>query len=346
MVDEVKFRKKRGEDGFPSSIPIGTNVPLRDSSKTKDVNIFKGTLIVASKTKTEINTTDRIKKIFSDPKKLVKLGGEWIRKLNENLIKLANFIFKVPDELREEINEIVNEISKVHAVLANVIYCLEQLVGKEEVTERKSRKSNLVSKLLKSSKDGELTVEDIMSYGKNRSVPPQVHIGEIKGKLKIKPVRNSLLFSHKPDGGFWTSTFTPDGEYCSDWAEWLVVEYGESTDKSKIKAYVLIPRKDAKVYVIDSAEDYLKLVQKYPRIIRCGTTAVDWEKVAKDYDGVRLTRRGLEEVASPASLVHRLTQMKVEDLYGWDVESTVWFRDVFEKIIPIEKIKDLKAKLP
>jgi len=53
---------------------------------------------------------------------------------------------------------------------------------------------------------------------------------------------------------------------------------------------------------------------------------MDWEEIAKHYDGVMLTEAGQVHTRYSRPL----------SLYGWDCESTVWFRDVFEGVKKIE----------
>jgi len=149
--------------------------------------------------------------------------------------------------------------------------------------------------------------------------------------FKIEPVRKSV---RKPMGGLWTSTFTPDREYCSDWIEWCCSEMPEWVSG---ECYLIKPSNDVKVYEINSKEDFENLYMKYPRNIKIGDyihRGIDWEKVCKDYDAVHLTERGLSEIGT--------------SLYGfelWDVESTFWCRPKFSEIKHISEVKDRKCKV-
>ena len=53
---------------------------------------------------------------------------------------------------------------------------------------------------------------------------------------------------------------------------------------------------------------------------------MDWEQISKEYDAVMLTEEGeiITRFSTPLSL------------HGWDCESTLWFRDVFESVKRIE----------
>jgi len=53
---------------------------------------------------------------------------------------------------------------------------------------------------------------------------------------------------------------------------------------------------------------------------------MDWERISKEYDAVMLTEDGQVHTRFSRPL----------SLYGWDCESTVWFRDVFESVKKIE----------
>ena len=60
---------------------------------------------------------------------------------------------------------------------------------------------------------------------------------------------------------------------------------------------------------------------------------LDWSKISEDFDAVHLTSRGRRE-----------TTNTIPGLHGWDVESTVWIRnlgDIFEAYIGgIEHMKE------
>jgi hypothetical protein len=126
---------------------------------------------------------------------------------------------------------------------------------------------------------------------------------------------------NKPTGGLWTSSACD--KYLSDWVKWCI-DNCQIDWATGMNAYKLIPKSTAKIFTIDSKEDADLLANKY------GVTGqytgsflnVDWVRISKDYDAVHLTYEGQIET--------RMIQKN--SLYGWDCESTVWFRDVFEKI--------------
>jgi hypothetical protein len=74
------------------------------------------------------------------------------------------------------------------------------------------------------------------------------------------------------------------------------------------------------IYRISSPTDFSRLLASYPR--KGGHAGVDWIAVAKDFDGVHLTARGLvmtQGVKVPA-------ERGEAALEGWDCESTAWLR--------------------
>ena len=141
---------------------------------------------------------------------------------------------------------------------------------------------------------------------------------------EIKPVVNRQFI--KPFGGFWTSTYTPEEEHPSAWADWCS---SEMPDKFKKESMILTVKKDARIFVIDSLDDVRVLWKKYPLkdAIINSLCLLDWEKISQDYDGVQMTSKGQWDTRMPRDM----KDMHLS-LYGWDVESTLWFRNVFEKI--------------
>jgi len=151
----------------------------------------------------------------------------------------------------------------------------------------------------------------------------QLAVG-LDGWEGVPLVRNELFV--KPKGGLWTSTFLPEGKYASGWVEWC---HGEMPGWIRGgKALLLKVYSWAKVYVIDSYADLERLVGRYP--YRGGSlydlTLIDWETALKDYDGVNMTDRG--------QWATRLSRPL--NLYSWDCESTLWFRDMFSEKTPYE----------
>lgn len=135
---------------------------------------------------------------------------------------------------------------------------------------------------------------------------------------RMEPVRNGWL---KPYGGLWTSTLVNDTE--SAWVRWCR-EYMRSAIYGRAR-YALEVDPRARIYTIDSLDDLVRLYEQgyaIPFAPGVSVYSLDFERLAQLYDGLHLTARGERE-----------TRMSYpHTLYGWDVESTVWFRWVFTDV--------------
>ena len=68
-----------------------------------------------------------IRELWSDVDYVIKMGQEQVNKLNEAIIKISKEIFRTYDEAtRQFLNDIATELSKIHAVLSEVMYRLKQ----------------------------------------------------------------------------------------------------------------------------------------------------------------------------------------------------------------------------
>ena len=92
-----------------------------------------------------------------------------------------------------------------------------------------------------------IDVVDQLFCAKTKAVP-----------LHVEPVKSGM--SNKPLGGLWTSSLTPDSEWCSDWVDWTARNMPSWLTE---ECYVLIPREDAKLLVIDSMDDLNAALEKY-----------------------------------------------------------------------------------
>lgn len=136
------------------------------------------------------------------------------------------------------------------------------------------------------------------------------------------PITNAQFV--KPRGGLWTSTY--DG-LTSAWVEWCVAEQYGSFDTTRW--FLLTPAPAMRVLTVDSVADMTALYEQYvDRSIGLPfLNAIDFEAMARDYDAMHVTERG--QHATHLSLPR--------NLYGWDCESTCWFRWCFTTI---EEIKN------
>jgi len=142
-----------------------------------------------------------------------------------------------------------------------------------------------------------------------------------------KPIENKEYPQFvKPKGGVWTSSYTPAGEYESNWLRFCSRET-YLTSNEHTNGLILKPSGDCKITEINCQSELRTLVSKYgrwdegkdrerPRYITNITDipSLDFEKMAKDYDGIHLTEEGQWR-----------TRFGDRNLYGWDAESTLWF---------------------
>jgi|SRR5580765_3814057 len=185
------------------------------------------------------------------------------------------------------------------------------------------------------------------------------------------PTQPEYMPGWKPGGGFWTSTYHPT--FGSAWVRWCLSErffgngavpaccatsettdwgthrgHADADDQAVTwRGFLLDVDPDVRVYVIDTYADLERLHDAFPfcvaRIgdsprlldptphLRSGPIArmpwcgVDWLAVAARHDGIHLTDRGQGDT--------RLTMPL--SLYGWDCESTIWFRWAFTRVTPV-----------
>lgn len=126
----------------------------------------------------------------------------------------------------------------------------------------------------------------------------------------------------KPRGGLWTSTWTGP-ETISDWARWCCQENFAGGCTHDV--WLLHPDPEAKIFMIDSREALKHLYDTYPKPLFGANgevilPGVNWFLVATIYDAVSLTVE--------AFWSNRFTDYHELGMgtYGWDCESTCWFR--------------------
>lgn len=148
----------------------------------------------------------------------------------------------------------------------------------------------------------------------------QLYIGkEIPDFNKVKTIKNEFI---KPIGGLWTSTYKDNS---SSWVDWLISENFRSPFEDRWA--ILKPKKDAKILIIDSFDDLWSLYVKFSfENLEKFKGFLDYEAISKSYDAINLTKKGEIETRFSPEI----------SLYGWDCESTLWFRWVFDSV---EEIK-------
>lgn len=147
---------------------------------------------------------------------------------------------------------------------------------------------------------------------------------------RMNQIENTENMVDKPDGGVWTSTMQESG--VSAWTKFLQGA-GDTLVNGDEDVYKLTPKSDANVYVIDSRDDLMNLLDEYQRddvesiFGNPDKAPIDYEAMADDYDGMRVTHKGAREN-------DRLELA----LCMWDAESTIWFNWAFKSV---EKVKEL-----
>lgn len=122
----------------------------------------------------------------------------------------------------------------------------------------------------------------------------------------------------KPKGGLWTSTYC--SEIGSAWVQWCLGEdFG--VPGGGWRSWLLEPDPAARVLEIDSHADLHRVSASYGLPIEYPgpLSALDFERLAVDYDAIHLTEAG----QWATRLTHPLS------LYGWDCESVLWLRWAF-----------------
>lgn len=126
-------------------------------------------------------------------------------------------------------------------------------------------------------------------------------------------------FLPKPMFGFWGSKYTPREKFLSSWHDFFIDGFSpEIVTKFNSGYFTFKIKPTANIIKLNSLLD-LKIVEKKYRyeteslldFNRLDWVSLDWEKIAKDYDGCYVTEEGIEQLYNP--------------LYGWDVESIVLF---------------------
>lgn len=150
----------------------------------------------------------------------------------------------------------------------------------------------------------------------------QLTVGFAAAPEALKPVRPADYPRMKPhSGGLWTST--ADGIHGSGWVQWCLGEdWGVPSDGLWSTSY-LEPEPAARILTINSYADLEAAYTRWPDPYPTGDGGhLAWHEVARDFDAVHLTERGQWDTR----LTHPLS------LYGWDCESTVWFRWAFVRV--------------
>ncbi len=143
---------------------------------------------------------------------------------------------------------------------------------------------------------------------------------------------------NKPYAAFWTLTYTPDAKHPSAGVRYCVQR--KMAKWVRGRRVLLYPGENARVFVIRSFREAAELRRRHAGKLEAGmdayarerggpplghrTADVDWLAVSERYDGVRITATGGRVTRYPEATDLRF--------YGWDYESTAWFRDGLERV--------------
>lgn len=165
----------------------------------------------------------------------------------------------------------------------------------------------------------------------------------------IEPISNNAPLWIKGLGGLWTSSWLGKEEG-SEWVQWSISNgWGLPLDDIW-RGFILIPKDDLNILVIDTLKDMHIMFDTYGYKqfpdLPFMSEAIDFESMAKDYDGMWLTSRGqrvtrhgfglFDETYFDEELKPEWKEKTMRNLYGWDAESTFHFRWNFKEIKPIE----------
>jgi hypothetical protein len=155
------------------------------------------------------------------------------------------------------------------------------------------------------------------------------------------PVQNKILAVNKPIGGLWSSTYTPDGEYRSEWEEFNAIET-EWDMKPSINIFNFKP--NTRIFQVDSLEDLIELYnpkyesanmlpEEYRKFnLKYIPENLNFERLSEFFDVLYLTQKGQYDT--------RLTFKY--NLYGWDMECCLIMNYDCIKTMNFDCIKTIK----
>ena len=156
----------------------------------------------------------------------------------------------------------------------------------------------------------------------------QLHITPCVELLpEVAAVKNCFV---KPRGGLWTSSYVDSK---SAWVDAHQDMFEESRGSAyELSWFLLEPDPAARVLVIDTLDDLREVLAEhlyhpYPGLDLDSMLGAwpDFERIAERWDAMHLTEAGQWR-----------TRLTIPSLYGWDSESTLWFRWCFKDCRRIE----------
>lgn len=138
-------------------------------------------------------------------------------------------------------------------------------------------------------------------------------------EIEITDIDARTVADEKPRGALWTSSLLPDST-----PTWQTHEREEFARLSRTLYHLHFDPQQVSVYTIDSFADFQTLLLNFAQHNTNGRATVRWGDVAKQFDAVHLTARGLVD----ADGVQFQTPYGLAELRGWGSESTAWLRTV------------------
>jgi hypothetical protein len=176
-------------------------------------------------------------------------------------------------------------------------------------------------------------------------IKPQLHLGKLHPLEKIHhPIKNYIQC--KAIGGVYTSTYMGK-ELGSAWLQWCLCNEFNLPKDNIWKGWIMEVKEDANIFVVDSIEDMHFLYDRYSFQLIEGYDVphLNIELMQEDYDGLQITAHGEAVTRHPSMFDFEMVDRKkrMRSMYGWDIESTHFFRNVFKDVKEIElKIEPLE----
>jgi hypothetical protein len=163
-----------------------------------------------------------------------------------------------------------------------------------------------------------------VSYGSQLVI---LEAGITPSAEQVQPVinRTQNYFNKPQSGGLWTSSITVRDP--SDWAVIGGLVEGMVTPDSQM--WRLTPKSDTRILHITDRGAFDAMMSRYRHTVSIGPmqfAVTDFERLSHDFDALHVTQRAISEVSATA------IDPTDASLYGWDLESTLWFRWMFEQV--------------
>lgn len=145
----------------------------------------------------------------------------------------------------------------------------------------------------------------------------------------IKPISTPAEgeWRNKPNGGLWGCRYIPEGPFLSVWEQWKNRNYCEQPcfKRGTQNWFVFALESSADVLTINGFSDYKNISEK----LKTPKGFLHWEKIAKVYDAVEITKGRDYWMTTPPLL------SPAYYLEAWEVPSILIFRS--KAIVPLDR---------